>query len=60
METAIVEARQALGAERWNWSSYALFSSRTNLDSLRLLGKPDRRALSTGLCMHEGSVGGKL
>jgi hypothetical protein len=44
LETALVEARQALSLERWNWSAYALFSRRANLDSIRLLTRADWRA----------------
>jgi hypothetical protein len=43
VETAVTESRKALSIEKWDWSVYALFTSLTKLDKLRL-PTPTRRA----------------
>jgi len=36
VEEAVVEARKALSVERWDWTPYALFTSTSDLRSIRL------------------------
>jgi hypothetical protein len=43
VEMAVTESRKALSIEKWDWSVYALFTSLTRLDRLRL-PVPTRRA----------------
>jgi hypothetical protein len=43
VEAAIIEARKALSIEKWDWSLYSLFTSLTDLSSLRLVTDTTRR-----------------
>jgi hypothetical protein len=43
IEAAIIEARKALSVEKWDWSLYSLFTSLTDLSSLRLITEISRQ-----------------
>jgi CHAT domain-containing protein len=43
IETAIIEARKALSVEKWDWSLYSLFTSLTDLGTLRLVTETSRQ-----------------